>query len=79
MNTNVHGIPVLADPGITQREISTLIHELVQEWSWEGRHIAAAELIRDGDWIHVCAYEQAFPSSFSRTAIRTKERNDATI
>lgn len=73
MNTIIRGIPVIADPGIAMNETRKLVLELVQDWAWEGRRLGQIELIRDGQWVHICSYEQTSLSAGPYTRIRTKE------
>ena len=58
MQLSIHGIPVTTDPSLSSREISLLVSDLVQSRQWEGRELARVELIRDGNWIQVHAYDK---------------------
>ncbi|MEN6620694.1 MAG: hypothetical protein ABFD50_03960 [Smithella sp.] len=73
MNTIICGIPIIADPGITMNETKKLVLELVQDWDREGRRLGRIELIRDGQWIHLCSYEQTSHAVGPYTTIKTKE------
>lgn len=54
----IHGIPVKTDPSLSWEEIHNLVCEVVQAWTWEGRELGKIELIRDGQLVHVCAYDK---------------------
>lgn len=56
----IQGIAVAADPSLSCQQINKLVGEVVQSWAWEGRQLGRIELIRDGQWVHVCSYEQPF-------------------
>ncbi len=57
MDTIIHGVPVAADPTLSWEEINALVSELIQDWTWEGRQLGRVELIRDGQMIHICSYD----------------------
>ncbi len=59
-NTIIYGIPVESDPSLSREEINRLVYEVIQAWTWEGRKLAKVEIIRDGQWMQVHAYEQPF-------------------
>ncbi|HWR43710.1 hypothetical protein [Sporomusa sp.] len=56
--TIVQGIPVAADSSLSQDQISQLVSELKQTWTWEGRQVGRIELICAGQMIHLLAYEK---------------------
>jgi len=58
MNTIIQGISVTTDPTLTQEETIKIVSKLIKDWTWEGKKIGKVELIRDGEWIHICSYEQ---------------------
>ncbi|WP_094607696.1 hypothetical protein SPSIL_009460 [Sporomusa silvacetica DSM 10669] len=58
MCTSIHGIPVVTDPSLSREETNKLISDLIQDCAWEGRQLGRVELIRYGEWVHVCSYER---------------------
>jgi len=54
----IQGIAVAADASLSCHQINKFVGEVVQSWAWEGRQLGRIELIRDGQRIHVCSYEQ---------------------
>lgn len=54
----IAGIPVGADPSLSLEEIKQLVYDIVQAWAWEGRQLGKVELIRAGQWVHICSYEK---------------------
>ena len=58
MCTIIHGIPVVADPVLSRKEINKLVSDIIQTWAWEGRQLGKIELISDGQLIHICSYEK---------------------
>ncbi|SDE13631.1 hypothetical protein [Sporomusa acidovorans] len=56
--TIIHGIPVVADPALSRKEINKLVSDTIQTWTWEGRQLEKIELISDGQLIHICSYEK---------------------
>ena len=58
MSTIIHGVPATADPTLSWKEVSAIVADLVQTWTWEGRKLGKVELISAGQLVHVCAYEK---------------------
>lgn len=56
--TIIQGIPVAADPSLPQEQISQLVSELKQTWTWEGRQVGRVEIICAGQMIHLLTYEK---------------------
>lgn len=54
----IAGIPVRADLSLSSEEIRQIVCEISQAWTWEGRQLGRIELIRVGQWVHICSYEQ---------------------
>ena len=54
----IKDIPVSASPSLSRAEMTQLWQEISQAWTWEGRQLGRIELIRDGQWVHVCSYEK---------------------
>lgn len=69
------GIPVRADPSLSREQINKLVYEVVQSWTWEGKTLGRIELIRDGQWVHICSYEQPF-TQLVPIKITSKECNN---
>lgn len=65
MCTIIHGIPVVADPTLSQKKTNRIVAEVIRSWNWEGRQIGKIELICDGKWVHVCSYEKPSIQIFS--------------
>jgi len=58
MCTIIHGIPVVADPTLSQEKINIIVAEVIQSWIWEGRQLGKIELLCDGKSVQVCSYEK---------------------
>lgn len=56
--TTIQGIPVAADPLLSQEQINHLVSELKKTWSWEGRQVGRIELRYGEDGIHILVYEK---------------------
>ncbi|SDN02470.1 hypothetical protein SAMN04488502_110109 [Dendrosporobacter quercicolus] len=54
----IEGIPIRADPSLSPQEVRQTVYEILQDWTWEGRHLGKIELIRNGQWVHICSYEK---------------------
>jgi hypothetical protein len=59
MYTIIQGVPVLADPALSEETIQRIATDLIQSWAWEGRQLGKIELICDKNWVHACTYEKA--------------------
>jgi hypothetical protein len=68
MSLIVLGIPVTTD--LTLKETRRIVRELVQDWAWEGRQLGKVELIRDGQFVHVCSYEKPTVTAISLNNVK---------
>lgn len=65
MYTVIQGIPVIADPLLSQEDISAFVSQYMRICEWEGRQIGKIELISDGQLIHVCTCDRESTSLIS--------------
>ena len=56
--TTIQGIPVSADPLLSQEQINHFVGELKKTWSWEGRQLGRIELHYVEHMIHILVYEK---------------------
>ncbi|WP_378956310.1 hypothetical protein [Pelosinus sp. sgz500959] len=58
MVNTIYGVQVTADLELSYFEMEKIVKNLVEDWDWEGRQLGKVELISDGQFVHVCAYEK---------------------
>lgn len=62
----IQTIPVVWDTSLSWEEIDNLAHEIIQTWAWEGRALGRIECLRDGQLIHIHAFEKPFITTAAR-------------
>jgi len=58
VHQTIQGIPVAADPLLSQEQINHFVSELKKTWSWGGRQLGRIEFHYIDHMIHISIYEK---------------------
>lgn len=56
----IHDILVIWDSSVSWEDIHDVVHDCIQTLTWEGKKLGRIECMRDGQQIHIHAFEKPF-------------------